>query len=486
MKVPRVARLVSVSAALAPAALAAAALAAAALAAPTLLRAQGFGVNEIGACAVGRGFAVTASPCHDASTIFWNSAAATSVNGWNVVAGVSAIGVASSFTQDTTGLKFNGKVPTQWAPHAFINYHSPTSSLAYGLGVYVPYGLTSQWGNDFPGRFEALKASLQTVYVQPNIAWQITPNWSIGGGPIYGHSSVELIQAVDLSQQLLPTGATFAQIGIAPGTEFAQARLKGSANGWGAQVAIQGKLTQSLTVGARFLTPIEFKYTGATATFTQVPTNLIVGGDLPGPTAATTIPAGTPVDLIVAPQFQSGGALVSQTASTKITHPAQIQAGLAFTGIRDVLLEADYAFVGYKRFDVLPVTFTGPAQASSRVLLEDYNNSSAIRLGAQYTMPEHGWQIRAGFDGVQSAAPDVTVTPLLPEQDRNYYTVGLGIPLTSQLTIDGSYARVQTPGRRGRISERTSTNEALTAAQLNSGVFDLSANVFAITLKASF
>src|SRR5581483_8803331 len=97
--------------------------------------AQGFGVNEIGACAVGRGFAVTASPCRDASTIFWNSAAATSIDGWNVAAGVSAIAVNGSFTQDTTGRKFDSKVPTQWAPHVFVNYHSPSSSLAYGLGV---------------------------------------------------------------------------------------------------------------------------------------------------------------------------------------------------------------------------------------------------------------------------------------------------------------------------------------------------------------
>lgn len=472
MKVHRVARFLLVSAA----------AAAPALAAPALADAQAFGLNEIGACAVGRGFAVTASPCHDASAIFWNSAATTSLNGWTVAAGVAAIKINGSFTQDTTGRKFNGQVPTQWAPHVFVNYHSPTSSLAYGLGVYVPYGLTSQWGSDFPGRFEALKASLQTLYVQPNIAWQITPNWSIGGGPIWGHSSVELIQAIDLSQQFAAAGTTFGQLGIPLNTEFARARLKGSADAFGAQIAIQGKITPSLMVGARFLSPLEFKYNDASATFTQVPTNLVVGGSLPG----TAIQAGTPVDLIVGPQFQTGGALVAQTASTKITHPAQIQAGLAYTGVKDLLLEADYAFVGYKRFDQLPVTFNGPAQGSSRVLLEDYDNSSAIRLGAQYTVPQHGWQIRAGFDGVQTPAPDVTVTPLLPDQDRNYYTVGLGIPITSAFSIDGSYARVQTPGRRGRITERTTLNQSATAVQLNSGVFDVSANVFAITLKASF
>ena len=199
-------------------------------------RARGSGirrVNEIGSCAIARGFATTASPCRDASTIYWNSAAAAWLPGWNVTAGVAAVSVNGSFHQDTTGRRFNADVPTSWVPHVFVNYHSPTSKFAWGLGVYVPYGLTSQWGTDFPGRFEAQKATLSTFYVQPNVAWQINSKWSIGGGPVYGHSNVELIQAIDLSTQLTAATAgapTFGQLGVATGTEFAQATIKGSGN----------------------------------------------------------------------------------------------------------------------------------------------------------------------------------------------------------------------------------------------------------------
>ena len=146
------------------------ALAASASLAPTLLRAQAFGLNEIGSCAVGRAFAATASPCKDASTIFWNPAAATTLSGWSVTGGVAAIAVNGSFTADTTSRKWDADLPTEWVPHLFVNYHNPTSSWAWGIGAYVPYGLTSQWTDDFPGRFSAKKASLQTFYVQPNVA----------------------------------------------------------------------------------------------------------------------------------------------------------------------------------------------------------------------------------------------------------------------------------------------------------------------------
>jgi long-chain fatty acid transport protein len=454
-----------------------------ALAVPGALCAQGFGLNEIGSCAIARGFATTASPCRDASTIYWNPAAATWVNGWNLTAGAAAIGIYGRFTRDTSGKAYDANEPISVVPHAFLNYHAPNSKIALGVGFYVPYGLTSKWNSDFPGRFSAQKAQLQTFYIQPNIAWQITPTWSIGGGPVIGHSTVELIQALDLSTAPTPLGVSFGAAGIARGTQFGSLQVKGSATAYGAQVGIAGRVGSSWSVGARYLTALTFKYDNADAVFTQTPTNLLIGSTLPG------IPAGTPVDALVASQFATGGALVNQKASTSIKHPAQAQAGLAYTGITNLVVEADYAWVGWNSFKDLPVTFAGPASALSRVLIEDYKNSNSIRLGLEYSLTPNmfrvdGWKIRAGFAGVSSAAPAESVTPLLPEQDRNYYNVGLGVPLSSSLIMDLGYGYIHTPGARGRIVERN--NRTTTAAQVNSGVYNLSAHVFSLTLKASY
>jgi long-chain fatty acid transport protein len=458
-----------------------AACAAASLVAPATLHAQAFGLNEIGSCAVSRAFATTASPCKDASTIFWNPAAATSLPGWNITAGAAAIDLSGSFTQDTTFRKYDADLKPEWVPHAFVNYHNPNSKWAWGAGLYVPYGLTTKWTDDFPGRFSAKKASLQSIYVQPNVAYQITPNWSIGGGPIWGHSSVELIQSLDLATIPANAQATFGQLGIASGTEFARLTLKGSDDALGAQIGISGRPSPNWMVGIRFLTPLEFEYKDADATFAQVPTGLTIGGTVQPPFSA-----GTPIDALLAPQFTGNGALTNQTADTKITHPAQVQAGLSYSGFKNWLLEADYAWIGWKRFDALPVTFNGGASANSRVLIEDYNNSSAIRLGAEYTSSYHDMKFRGGFAAAASAAPPVTVTPLLPEQDREYWTAGVGLPIGAGFAFDAAYARINTGGARGRIVERTNLqNTNATAAQLNSGVFDLSANVFSFTLKYS-
>ena len=453
----------------------------------TSLGAQGFGLNEISTCGLGRGYAAVANGCHDASSIYWNPAAVTNLNGLTWALGAAAIKIDGKFVQDTTFRTFKGDVPTAIVPHLFVNYHNPSSRLAYGIGAYVPYGLTSQWHDDFPGRFSAKKASLQTIYVQPNVGWQINKNWSIGAGPIIGHSSVELIQGIDLSQQSLTVGTQsviLSSLGIPQRTEFARARLKGDAWGYGAHVGIQGKLSPNWTLGLRYLTRIDFKYDNADATFTQVATGLVVPAAIPNPTNPTQIvvPAGTSIDAIVTPFFAAGAPLSSQKVSTKISHPAQFQGGLSYTGVPNWEFEADYAFVGYKAFKELPINFSNAA-TPSRTLIEDYNNSSALRLGAEYKFANNV-HVRGGFAGVTRAAPDVTVTPLLPEQDRANYSLGFSLPVMGRVVLDGGWVLVTTPGRRGRIDERTATTQ--TAVQLNTGVYSLTANIFALGLKSSF
>jgi long-chain fatty acid transport protein len=445
------------------------------LAVPAGARAQAFGLNEIGTCAISRAFANTSAPCDDASTIYWNPGAISKTRGLSVLAGAAVIPLKGDFTQDTTFQRYDADIPTAVVPHVFANYRT-SGRLAYGVGVYVPYGLTSQWTDDFPGRFTARKASLQSIYVQPNIAFQLTEGWSVGIGPVIGRSSVELVQAIDLSQQRTSaTGPTFGQLGIPKRTEFARATLKGDAMGYGVNFGFHGRLTPTWEVGGRFLSQVDFKYDDADATFEARPTGLTLAANNP-----LNAPAGTPVDALLAGQFTGTGALTAQKVQTRIMHPAQVQVGFGYTGFPNTTLTLDYAWVGWKSFKELPVDFQGGA--TDRVLLENYNNTSSLRIGGDYRFT-NGAAVRAGFAAAASAAPDVTVTPLLPEQDRSYGSIGGEYPITSRISVDGAYMRIHTPGRRGRLDERTSASQ--TADQLNNGSYSLRANIFALSLKAS-
>ena len=444
---------------------------------PPAANAQGFGLNEIGSCAIARGFAVTSAPCADGSSIYWNPGAMPARQGLTASAGAALISLKGDFTRDTTFRVYNTDIPTAVVPNAFLNYAS--GKAAYGIGVYVPYGLTSQWGSDFPGRFSAKKASLKTIYVQPNVAYQLSDNWSIGGGPVIGHSTVELIQALDLSSQVPQPGITFANLGIVKYTEFGQATLKGSALAYGFHLGLHGNLTPEWQLGARYLSPLNFKYDDADATFTQTPTGLTLAAGNP-----LSLPANTPVDALVASQFASGGALTPQKVSTKISHPAQAQVGVTYTGFQNTLLSVEYAYTGWKSFNELPVNFQGAASKNSRVLQEDYNNTSSLRLGAERKLSS-GMALRAGFAAAASAAPPETVTPLLPEQDRELGMLGVSLPLMGGFGLDAAYAHIFTPGSRGRIDERTTGSTQAQALALNSGAYTLRANIWSFSLNYS-
>jgi long-chain fatty acid transport protein len=255
---------------------------------------------------------------------------------------------------------------------------------------------------------------------------------------------------------------------------------------YGVHIGIFGRLNDRWTLGARYLSALEFQYDDADATFTQVNTGIVLPPGNPiclqNPAACGGNANGTAnIDLLVAGQF-TGGALTAQSVNTRITHPAQVQGGVGYAGFKDWLLSADYTWTGWRRFKELPIEFSNVA-LGTRTLIEDYNNTSSVRFGAQRSFTS-GAQLRVGFAGVASAAPDETVTPLLPEQDRSYASIGGEYPFMGRYAIQAAYLRVFAPGKRGRIDERL--NRTQTSTQLNSGVYELNANVFSISLKANY
>ncbi|MGH7624614.1 MAG: OmpP1/FadL family transporter [Gemmatimonadaceae bacterium] len=445
---------------------------------PAALLAQGYQLNEIGSCAVARAQAVVGAPCKDPSSIYWNPAATVDLRGWSAYASLTAITIGGDFTADTSGRVTKADVPADFPPALFVNYGSKGGRWAAGIGAYVPYGLSSQWPADFSGRFEAQKASLFSLYVQPNIAYRFATNWSIGGGPIIGYAQVQLVQGLDLAAQMTPVGVTFGQLGVPAQTQFAQAKLDGSATAFGFNVAIHGTVGDNWEIGARYLSKLNFTYDDATATFTQTPTGLTLSAANP-----FGVPANTSMDALLSPLFDPGATLSRQKASSALPNPAQFEIGVGYTGLVNTTLSADFTLSQFSAFRVLPISFKGPASSANEQALEDYNNSWSARAGVEHAFAI-GIKGRAGLSFVKSPAPDVTVTPELPDQNRMNYTVGAGVPLSPRYTLDIGYLRVQTSGRRGRVVLRT--DERQTAEELNSGFYRLSANVFSLSVRANF
>lgn len=431
---------------------------------------------------MGRAGATVATGCGDGSSMFFNPANLTSTEGITASLGATLIGATGNFSYDalaeapSTGRQVdltNDLIPV---PHGYLSYRA-SNRVALGLGVYTPYGLETKWptelddGSYFDGAFEGFDSRLQSIYIQPTFSIQASDRLRVGFGPVIAVSKVELKQLQDLSQAATPTGnSTFGDLGVPFHTAFARSNLESDTEtGFGLNLGLSYQVTDRLRIGGRYTSPITVSFDGE-ASFEQISTGLTVPVDL-GP----NISAGDEIDNLVGPQFSGDGNLTTQSIETKITFPMQIVGGVSFQATDALLLLADYQFTQWSSFDEIPLQFEKLPDESRE---QNYNDTHAVRLGAEYEVFDE-LTARAGYIHNTAAAPDEVVTPLLPENERNSFTIGAGWRPVDLFEVNASYMLLQQNDRRGRVQGPKPGQSPST--DLNQGLYEFGANLFAAT-----
>ncbi|WP_179862169.1 OmpP1/FadL family transporter [Longibacter salinarum] len=430
------------------------------------VQAQGFGVYEQGACAMARAGATVAQGCGDGSSLYFNPANIVDNEGLVISAGATMVAAGGDYTSGLTGNVSELQNDPIYVPHAFATYEINESTAA-GLGVYVPYGLATEWRPTFEGAFEGYDSGVQSIYVQPTIAMS-DGRLSIGGGPIVAISSVELNQRQDLSQQEASPGTYFSQLGVPHHTAFVDVKLEGhNAIGFGANIGATFDVNDQLSIATRFTTPVRVTFDGD-ATFTQIETGIV-------------LPDGTGIDGILAQtQFAEGsGTLIDQSIETEITFPSQLIFGVSYDATADLTVLADYQWTRWSSLGAIPLDFEKDALDTTREL--NYEDTHGVRLGAQYDVADNV-EARAGFIYNTAAAPAATVTPLLPENDRTHYTVGLGYRPADSFEINAAYQYLGQADRAGRVRDVRPGENVDSLADLNEGLYSFDAHLVGLTL----
>src|SRR5882672_405822 len=219
---------------------------------PALLSAQGFGIYEQNTCTMARGGTAAAAPCPDGSAIFFNPAGLAGLKGGHASGGVTLINVMGGFTDDIFGQNTKLNDPLLPVPQAYFSY-GVTPKVGVGIGLFAPYGLETKWPTTFDGAFSGYDNVIKTFYVQPTVAYQVTPWLKLGGGFDVVHGTVALHQRLDLSQTPLVVGGTvlgtFGQFGIPLGTGFADADLEASKTSFGAHFGAIARVNDRLSIG---------------------------------------------------------------------------------------------------------------------------------------------------------------------------------------------------------------------------------------------
>jgi long-chain fatty acid transport protein len=440
---------------------------AAAVGRPAVAVGQGFALYETGACSLARAGAGVASPCGDGSAIAVNPAGLLETPRVLSV-GANTILTNGTYVNNTTGLSSDLETGAIPVPSAFFN-RPIGDKFAVGLGLFVPYGLTTEWdANTAQGRFYAFRTQLTAVYVQPTAAVHLGPVM-LGAGLNISYLDVRLEQRLDLSTAPVPGRPfTFGQLGIAYGTDFASSIIEGTDWGVGYNVGALVKVHDRVRVGARYLSRQKFSSDEATARFAQVPTGLVLTNGNP-----LGAPGGTPVDAILTPLFGAEGPLSKQGVSTAVRLPEIVTVGISVKPAKQLNVMFDAQYTNWQVFTEVPLVLE---KLGDQTLEENYQSTWSYRLGGEYAFGDaHDVRLRAGWLYNEAATPDETVTPALPENERNVFSLGFGARLGPVLTADLGYMYVNQADRIGRSRD------------VNDGLYqDFDAHLISVSFSFSY
>jgi long-chain fatty acid transport protein len=412
--------------------------------------AQGYGVFEQGTCMMARAGAGVAAPCDDGSATFYNPAALALDGARVLTLGGVMVGPRGGF--DTfAGDRLSDMTPN-WIPVPGIHFAMPLGKkAAVGLGLTAPYGLTTEWPTTFEGRFTAYETTLKSPFIQPTFSYKFNDAVAVGIGLDVVMNMVELNQRLDLSTQQLAPGITFGQLGVPRFTDFADFNIHGDTITYGFNLGLLVRPPDSMfSFGARYQSRQNVELDELDLTTEQISTNLRTPVPLPG------IPAGTPIDALLAPQFASGGRLGDQTAATELPLPEQLIVGIGIKPHEKWQLALDFQWVNWSLFEELKFVTSNGLEEN---IAKHYEDTGGLRFGVEYFANEKV-TLRGGALWHQGAAPEGSVTPDLPEGERAEFTLGAGVKAFGNMRLDLAYQYINQMDRHGR-TQLTGPNTGL-------------------------
>lgn len=172
--------------------------------------AGGFYLQEQSAMETGRAFSGGAASADNASTVFFNPAALTELEGVNIDISANVLFIDSSQSNNNSvrsvpgqpdfvaiggndgGNPFSQPIAI---PAAFVT-GQVSNSVWLGLGISSPFGVVVEYDEGFFGRYDSLRSDLFTVNIQPTLAVKVNDKFSIGGGIDAQYIDVTLSNAI--------------------------------------------------------------------------------------------------------------------------------------------------------------------------------------------------------------------------------------------------------------------------------------------------
>ncbi|MFH2030347.1 MAG: porin [Bacteroidota bacterium] len=361
------------------------------------LFAGGFLTGTQNARAMGMGHAFVGL-ANDASAIYFNPAGLANLKGTNVLFGTTFIMPTMDFTGPTPLTTTTSSVEKTFTPINLYGTYSMDNGLSFGIGVFNPYGLGSEWADDWIGKALAIETELRTFYINPTVAYKVSDNLSVGVGFDY------IISNIIMSRRITSVPGVPVPTNI-------KMDLEGDGKAaYTFNFGVLFQATKDLSVGLAYRHSAEIEFDGEVKF-----SDLSVG-----------IPQ---IDPILA------GAFKTSKGAAKITMPYDLRVGLSYNAMTNLIVNADFQYVGWESYKELKATFDNPTYDMASP--KNWENSMGIKVGGEYTMDAFAFRAGYVFDG--NPIPTKYMDPSLPGADRHEFTLGLGYQITSSIRVDAAY-----------------------------------------------
>jgi long-chain fatty acid transport protein len=346
--------------------------------------ATGFRLPDQDAFATARGEAFVAT-ADNPSAIYYNPAGITQLEGQNLRGGVYGIFSDVTYTSPL-GNTYKNREDLHAVPQFFYTWTLDSLPLAFGLGLYSPYGLSSRWDQDTGFRTIATQGNITSYTIDPTVAWRILPNLSLGAGLKVNYADIDLRQGL-----------------VWPNQPFDQFRFRG--NNWavGYDVGLLWKPVEQLALGAAFRSTTSFDFKGQTEYYNNIAF----------PPGVGTVPA-FPMQRV--------------DSSANFDLPLDVVFGVSYRPNTNWNFEFDADYTGWNCLGTVTIAqqrgFPGLLPQNVPLVL-DWEPSWYFEFGATRYLGK-GWSVSAGYIYNQNSVPNDHYTPLVADLDRHFFSLGTG------------------------------------------------------------
>ena len=336
--------------------------------------------------------------------------------GTQIQAGFVAIGLDLDY-KGNDGTTENGRANTQPIPFGYIS-HQATDNVWVGLAMTVPFGMGTEYDDNWSLASRGISAQVLTFDFNPNVAWKLSEKVSLGAGMSVQYAAADLKMRDNL-----------------PGLpQTVDGEIDADSWAWGFNVGMMWTPADNLRFGLSYRSKVNHHAKGDFTVSNLRQGNMAITGD--NLTGALTNPT-------------LGALWGKHDASVSLSTPAWLMATAAWD-VNDLLsLYATFRWTDWSSFKDLDINYSVVGLGTMPKNVHNaWKDTYLVSLGADMRFYDW-WTMRAGIGYETSAVDEAQYrTAIIPDADRLWLALGSSFKVAKDFQLDVSAAWLHGIGER--------------------------------------